>query len=95
MADAKHWADRPILRDLLWFLVLPHQAGQWLRRKICSHRYDLADLQPRDAAGKVSCRCHKCGAILTAECGLTLPGVFDRNSAATSGVETNRGGGHG
>jgi len=31
MAESKHWADRPILRDLLWFLVLPHQAKRWVR----------------------------------------------------------------
>jgi hypothetical protein len=33
MADRKHWADVPILRDLLWFLVLPHQAKQWLAKQ--------------------------------------------------------------
>jgi hypothetical protein len=25
-----HWADKPILRDFFWFLVLPHRFGQWL-----------------------------------------------------------------
>ena len=28
----KHWADKPILRDLLWFLVLPHQLRLWVTR---------------------------------------------------------------
>lgn len=27
--SVKHWADKPILRHLFWFLVLPHQARQW------------------------------------------------------------------
>jgi len=27
----KHWADKPILRDLFWFLVLPYRLKQWLR----------------------------------------------------------------
>jgi hypothetical protein len=30
MGDREHWADRPILRDLFWFLVLPHQLKQHL-----------------------------------------------------------------
>jgi hypothetical protein len=25
-----HWADRPVLRDLLWFLVLPAKLRVWL-----------------------------------------------------------------
>lgn len=49
---------------------------QWL----CSHRYDLADLTRRDTSGQVRCRCYKCGAEHVADCGLHLPGVFDRNS---------------
>jgi hypothetical protein len=49
---------------------------QWL----CSHRYDLADLVGRDAKGNVSCACHKCGKVSRADCGLHLPGYFDRNS---------------
>lgn len=53
-----------------------------IRQWLCSHRYDLADLSRRDASGMVHCRCYKCGGVFTAECGLTLPGVFDRNSAA-------------
>jgi hypothetical protein len=59
---------------------------QWL----CSHRYDLADLSKRDAAGLVRCRCYKCGAVHVADCGLHLPGAFDRNSNA--GVTTVDGG---
>lgn len=51
---------------------------QWL----CSHRYDLTDLTRRDAAGLVRCRCYKCGAVHAADCGLHLPGVFDRNRNA-------------
>jgi hypothetical protein len=31
--NAKHWADKPILRQLFWFLVLPHQAKQWVDRR--------------------------------------------------------------
>ena len=27
----QHWADRPVLRDLFWFLVLPYRFGQYLR----------------------------------------------------------------
>lgn len=51
---------------------------QWL----CSHRFDLADMQPRDARGIVRCRCYKCGGMFAAEYGLALPGVFDRNTPA-------------
>lgn len=29
----KHWADKPILRDLFWFLVLPFQWKQWARKQ--------------------------------------------------------------
>lgn len=29
---AKHWADKPVLRDIFWFLVLPHQFKQWQER---------------------------------------------------------------
>ena len=25
----RHWADRDALRDLLWFLVLPHRFKAW------------------------------------------------------------------
>ena len=25
----KHWADKPLLRDFFWFLVLPHQFKQY------------------------------------------------------------------
>jgi hypothetical protein len=28
--NRKHWADRPILRDFFWFLVLPYRFKQWL-----------------------------------------------------------------
>lgn len=52
----------------------------WIRRALCSHRYDLADLSARDKDGMVSCRCYKCGAVHRADYGLALPGVFDRNS---------------
>lgn len=51
---------------------------QWL----CSHRYDLADLRPRDAGGMVSCACRKCGKVNRADCGLHLPGYFDRNTTS-------------
>jgi hypothetical protein len=30
----KHWADKFLLRDLFWFLVLPFQAKQWLKGKL-------------------------------------------------------------
>lgn len=63
-----------------------------LKQWLCSHRYDLKDLQPRDSAGLVHCRCYKCGGIFTAEYGLALPGVFDRNSAPVSGVQASDGG---
>jgi hypothetical protein len=33
MAEKKHWADKPILRDLFWFKVLPHQFKQWLAKQ--------------------------------------------------------------
>jgi hypothetical protein len=33
VAEKRHWADKPILRDLLWFLVLPYQAKQWLQNR--------------------------------------------------------------
>lgn len=26
---SKHWADKPLLRDFFWFLVLPHRFKQW------------------------------------------------------------------
>lgn len=29
----KHWADKPILRDFFWFLVLPYQFGQFLQSR--------------------------------------------------------------
>lgn len=29
----RHWADKFILRDLLWFLVLPHRLAQWVKEK--------------------------------------------------------------
>lgn len=53
---------------------------EWIRRAFCSHRYDLADLTPRNSHGMVSCRCHKCGEVHTATYGLGLPGLFDRNT---------------
>lgn len=28
--EKKHWADKPILRQFFWFLVLPHKLGEWL-----------------------------------------------------------------
>lgn len=28
--DKKHWADKPILRHLFWFVVLPYKLGQHL-----------------------------------------------------------------
>jgi hypothetical protein len=51
-----------------------------IRQWWCSHRYDLADLKPRGADGMVSCRCYRCQAVHTADRGLHLPGVLDRNS---------------
>jgi len=27
-----HPLDKPILRDLFWFIVLPHRAKQWLQK---------------------------------------------------------------
>jgi hypothetical protein len=27
----RHWADRYILRDLFWFLVLPSRLASWMR----------------------------------------------------------------
>lgn len=26
----RHFLDKPILRDLFWFIVLPYQAKQWV-----------------------------------------------------------------
>jgi hypothetical protein len=26
----KHWLDKPILRDLFWFIVLPHRLRMFL-----------------------------------------------------------------
>jgi hypothetical protein len=51
-----------------------------LKQWLCTHRYDLADLQSRDADGMVSCACYKCGKVDRADCGLHLPGTFDRNT---------------
>ena len=28
-----HWADKPGLRDLFWFLVLPYKLGQYWERQ--------------------------------------------------------------
>lgn len=53
---------------------------KWLRRALCAHHYDLADLTARDANGNVSCACYLCGKVNTATFGLGLPGTFNRNS---------------
>lgn len=29
----KHPLDRPVLRDLFWFVVLPHNLGLWLKQR--------------------------------------------------------------
>jgi len=26
-----HWADKPVLRDLFWFVVLPYQFEQYIK----------------------------------------------------------------
>jgi hypothetical protein len=39
----KHWLDKPILRDLFWFIVVPHQYKMWVweqqeedkKRQVC------------------------------------------------------------
>lgn len=33
MSERKHWADKPILREFFWFLVLPYQLKQWKERQ--------------------------------------------------------------
>jgi hypothetical protein len=43
-----------------------------LRRFFCRHEVDIAQIV-RDKAGTVGARCLKCGATLTADCGLALP----------------------
>lgn len=34
----KHWADKPILRDLFWFLTLPHSLKQYLKEVVNAYR---------------------------------------------------------
>ena len=29
----KHWADKFILRDLFWFLVMPYNFGLWMAER--------------------------------------------------------------
>ena len=31
--NEKHWADKPVLRSLFWFLVLPYQFNQYLKNE--------------------------------------------------------------
>jgi hypothetical protein len=49
-------------------------------------------MQTRDTDGIVRCRCYKCDAIHAADCGLHLPGVFDRNGYARPGSYVNAAG---
>jgi hypothetical protein len=62
-----------------WFELGP-KWQEWT----CEHRHDLADMSDRDANGLVHCRCYKCDKLFSAEYGLALPGIFDRNSNAGS-----------
>lgn len=56
-----------MLRFLFW----------WRKPGKCAHEFDyMTDMTGRDEAGQVSCRCHKCGKVFKAECGLDLPGCL-------------------
>lgn len=41
--DKPHWADKPLLRDFFWFLVLPHRFRQWM----LSQRHDISTEEER------------------------------------------------
>lgn len=28
----KHWLDKPILRELFWFIVLPYRFKHWVKK---------------------------------------------------------------
>jgi hypothetical protein len=60
-----------------------------VRQWLCDHEMYLDDLTPRDAAGMVRCPCHKCGKVLSAECGIALPGRWAgfRKRRAAAGDE--------
>jgi hypothetical protein len=49
---------------------------RWLLKfRACKHEFDyMKDMTRRDESGNVSCRCHKCGEVFKAECGIDLPG---------------------
>jgi hypothetical protein len=53
-------------------MTLIARIKQWL----CKHGLYLEDMQFRDAAGVVRCPCFKCGKVLEAECGISLPGEW-------------------
>jgi hypothetical protein len=44
-----------------------------LRQRLCSHEMFLDDLGPRENE-VVQCPCAKCGKVLEAHCGISLPG---------------------
>jgi hypothetical protein len=43
-----------------------------LKKLICSHKFNLQDLQERDNNGNVTWSCFKCGKVFVAECGLDV-----------------------
>ena len=43
-----------------------------LKKLICSHKFNIQDLQERGNNGNVSWPCFKCGKIFIAECGLDV-----------------------
>lgn len=43
-----HWADRPILRDFFWFLVLPHRLKLWIAKVQARDCYADRELNSQD-----------------------------------------------
>jgi hypothetical protein len=68
-------------RTILFLILSGFQVGpdEQKRRaqKRCRHKFDyMREMTGRDWEGNVSCRCHKCGGVFKADCGLNLPGTL-------------------
>ena len=51
-----------------------------LKQYFCRHEFYLRTMTNRDKNGNVSNVCIKCGKILIADCGLSLDGIFVKES---------------
>lgn len=51
---------------------MKHKIAVMLRQHFCSHEFRLADLEPRDAKGRVTWPCIKCRKVFRATYGLAI-----------------------